>query len=222
MSLIWQDHTGTLTSSEKSVLLRMADFAADNGTQIFPSIRRIALDTGLADRTVQRTIESLIVKKKLKRNHRKSNHYSTNIYAINVTELEQAAQSKETKYNRKKPVDKPVNKPCKTQGGGVTMSPGVVSPCHQGGVTMSSNPSLDPPFINTTYKKQQKVLKKGKAEKAPLDSSPPPATSMFKHITSRIGPMTNMEEHARRQLLSIQFEQLQKKMSRKENSYAME
>ena len=65
MTLIWQDHTGELTGIEKAVLLKMADHAADNGTQIFPSIKTLALDTGFSEKTVRRAINTLIEKKRL-------------------------------------------------------------------------------------------------------------------------------------------------------------
>ena len=139
MSLVWQDHTGTLTGSEKAVLLRMADFAADNGTQIFPSIKRVALDTGYSERNVQYAINNLVKKKYLTKTIRtsKSVHIS-NLYRINTAVLTDAAS-----------VDKPVDKPGIKHEGGARVAPGVVQNTSGGGARVACNPPLihhiDPP-----------------------------------------------------------------------------
>lgn len=49
-----------LPPSAKLVLIRLADFASDDGTNIYPSIGRVAEDTGLSRRTVHTCISRLI------------------------------------------------------------------------------------------------------------------------------------------------------------------
>lgn len=149
MSLVWQDHTGALTGSEKAVLLRMADFAADNGTQIFPTIKRLALDTGFSERNVQYAIKKLIEKKYLNKTVRtsKSVHIS-NLYRINISTLQ--AASVDNLPKKPKDVNKPVDKPCTKDRGGATVAPGVVQNTSGGGARIACDPSLihhiDPPI----------------------------------------------------------------------------
>ena len=71
-----------LPTSEKFVLLAMADYASDSGDSIFPSIVTLAKKTSLSDRTVQTCIKSLIDKNYLimARNGGGRNH--TNLYKI--------------------------------------------------------------------------------------------------------------------------------------------
>lgn len=49
-----------LPTTEKFVLLAMADYASDSGESIFPSIETLASKTSLSDRSVQRAIKYLI------------------------------------------------------------------------------------------------------------------------------------------------------------------
>ncbi len=134
MSLVWADHTGELTGIEKAVLLRMADFAADNGTQIFPSTKRLADDTGFSDKSIRRAIVSLVKKKYISKTIRtnKAVHIS-NLYRINVNTLQKAADMNPVK--KKTPVNKSGDKHGIKQGGGVTETPGVGSQAPGGGVT---------------------------------------------------------------------------------------
>ena len=71
-----------LPTSEKFVLLAMADYASDSGDSIFPSIGTLAKKTSLSDRTVQTCIKSLIDKNYLimAKNGGGRNH--TNLYKI--------------------------------------------------------------------------------------------------------------------------------------------
>lgn len=163
MSLVWQDHTGNLSGIEKAVLLRMADFAADNGTQIFPSVTRIALDTGFSDKSIRRAINSLVEKKYISKTirSRKTVHIS-NLYRINTATLSKA-------------VNKPVDNPCIKEGGGVTQTPGVGSQRPEGGVTETrdppSNHHIDPPpakLPTNCIKNEQQEPKPQGQSKIPL------------------------------------------------------
>ncbi len=48
-----------LSRPEKYVLLAMADFASDDGTNVFPSVARLAWKLDLSERQVQRIIKRL-------------------------------------------------------------------------------------------------------------------------------------------------------------------
>lgn len=134
MSMVWDDHTTELTGIEKSVLLKLCDCAADDGTRAFPSVPTISLATGFCVSSVQRAVKSLQSKKRLTRQFRKKDKIVNlvNNYRINVAELQMAATS--------------VDKGQKYKGGGVSQLPGVVSHSYQGGVSQLPNPSLDPSY----------------------------------------------------------------------------
>lgn len=57
MSIVWQCRVGSPT--DKSVLLKLADCASDDGSRCYPSISRIAEETELSQRTVSRSIKNL-------------------------------------------------------------------------------------------------------------------------------------------------------------------
>lgn len=59
MSMVWNKN---LTSTEKLVLLYYADRASDDGSSIFPSVKTVAINTGLCERTIQATTNKLIRK----------------------------------------------------------------------------------------------------------------------------------------------------------------
>lgn len=136
MSLIWEDHTGELTGIEKTVLIKMADHAADNGTQIFPSVRRISLDTGFCETAIKDAIKGLVAKKRISKTVRsKKLHHITNLYRIHVAVLEEAA-------NRKKQskVDKPVDNAGITEGVGRQTTGGLGARRPRGGSPDDRNP----------------------------------------------------------------------------------
>lgn len=80
MSLIFESN---LPTSEKIIMLAMADYASDSGESIFPSIATISRKTSLSESGVHNLIRSLLHKKYLilvgKGGGRK-----TNLYKINV------------------------------------------------------------------------------------------------------------------------------------------
>jgi Helix-turn-helix domain len=54
--LVWKS---SLKGIDKLVALRLADYANDDGSNIFPSIHTVALQCGIYDRTVQRSFRCL-------------------------------------------------------------------------------------------------------------------------------------------------------------------
>lgn len=59
MSLVWKANLGTTT--RKLIMLRLADFSNVDGHNIFPSVGRIANDTGADRRTIQRALRAFMV-----------------------------------------------------------------------------------------------------------------------------------------------------------------
>lgn len=56
MAMVWK---ADLPSTAKLVLLRLADFASDDGGRIFPAVSTIAAECGLGERTVQDQLRAL-------------------------------------------------------------------------------------------------------------------------------------------------------------------
>lgn len=165
MSLVWQDHTGTLAGIEKAVLLRMADFAADNGTQIFPSVKRLVLDTGFGNTAIKEAIKKLVAKKYITKTIRtnKSVHIS-NLYRINIATLAKAAN-----------VDNSVDKQGINKKGGSPHDLGVGRHRQGGGSPDDCDPPLihhiDPPIAKDTTdcsKNEQQEPGKQSPSKIPL------------------------------------------------------
>jgi hypothetical protein len=58
LNVVWAIHE-PLTAVEKIVLLRLADFAADDGGSLFPGVDRIAYDCRLSRRAVIKALKRL-------------------------------------------------------------------------------------------------------------------------------------------------------------------
>lgn len=58
MSLVWKTELGGPT--RKAVAMKLADCAADDGTSVFPSVRRVSRETEMSERTVQETIRHFV------------------------------------------------------------------------------------------------------------------------------------------------------------------
>ena len=71
-----------LPTTEKFVLLAMADYASESGESIFPSIATLAQKTSLSDRSVQNAIQSLIEKGYLELACKGGGRKNTNRYRI--------------------------------------------------------------------------------------------------------------------------------------------
>jgi hypothetical protein len=76
-----------LPTTEKFVLLAMADYASDNGDSIFPSIETLSKKTSLSDRSVQNSIKSLIEKKYLVLLKKGGGRSYTNLYKIRCSKF---------------------------------------------------------------------------------------------------------------------------------------
>jgi hypothetical protein len=74
----------SLPTTEKFVLLAMADYASDSGESIFPSIATLARKTSLSDRSVQRSIQSLLEGRYLDMVREGGGRNHTNLYRIRV------------------------------------------------------------------------------------------------------------------------------------------
>ena len=89
MSMVWAAHPENLCGIEKSILLRMADFAADDGSSVYPGISRLERDTGFSETTIKKFIKILIEKKILiKIKEHNSETHSPNVYRIDVDVLQ--------------------------------------------------------------------------------------------------------------------------------------
>jgi len=113
------DQGNDLTSAEKFVLVVLA--YRDNHDEphgCYPSLKRLAKDCNLSRRTAVRAIRSLERKNKI--SIRRSGKHGSNHYQIT------GVWGGDT-----------------MTPGSVTMSPGVVSPCHQGGDTMTPEPEVN-------------------------------------------------------------------------------
>ncbi len=86
--LVWECCNTKLSSTEKAVLVRMADFASDDGTDIFPSLNRLQRNLGFYKDTIARVIKSLEKKsviRKIKLYDKNTNKAAS--YEINVDAL---------------------------------------------------------------------------------------------------------------------------------------
>lgn len=99
LPLIWRMKPGILTSSEKIVLLRLADFAQEDGSSIYPCLKRIAEETSLSLRTVQRAITELLEKGCLQLVQSFTSR-KPNIYQINVSFLRSVLKPTEEEGNK--------------------------------------------------------------------------------------------------------------------------
>jgi hypothetical protein len=60
--LVWGIKPGFLTVTEKFVLVRLAGFANEDGSSVYPSIKRVSEETGASISAVQRAIKALLHK----------------------------------------------------------------------------------------------------------------------------------------------------------------
>ena len=60
--LIWRYTPGFFTSTEKFVLLKLADFAQEDGSSVYPSLKRVSAETGFSEKCIKNTISSLLQK----------------------------------------------------------------------------------------------------------------------------------------------------------------
>ena len=86
MSIVWEINFPT--QSQKLIALKLADFASDSGSSVFPSVNTIARHTGCDERTVQRVMRALrecgliSLEKEGGTGPRATNHWQLNILAL--------------------------------------------------------------------------------------------------------------------------------------------
>jgi len=78
-----------LPSTEKFVLLAMADYASDSGESIFPSVETLSRKTSLSERAVQKSIKSLLLKGFLVLVEEGGGRSHTNLYRIEIGKFEE-------------------------------------------------------------------------------------------------------------------------------------
>lgn len=88
MNLIWSDNSGRLNGVEASVLLKMADHAADDGSSIFPSLSTLCKTTKFSKSAVTRAIKTLVNKGFLTVVRPGKAKHKTTLYKIDVDVLE--------------------------------------------------------------------------------------------------------------------------------------
>lgn len=59
LNLAWSSNLGGACGTRKLVLVRLADFARDDGTSVYPSLATIVSHTGLSERTVRTALREL-------------------------------------------------------------------------------------------------------------------------------------------------------------------
>ena len=73
-----------LTATEKLVAVRLADHASPDGTDAWPSVKRLCADTGLSERAVQGALQRLVDKGAIRLTGKHRRHH-TNVYAVDLT-----------------------------------------------------------------------------------------------------------------------------------------
>lgn len=144
MSLVW-DTKRYFTSTQKLVLLKLADCAADDGSHAYPSHSTIAEECSLSKRGVINILESLyesgILSKQARYNS--AGDKSSNLYFINVSILKQIV-------NNEQAVDNACITRAQEEGGSERSALGVVNVVHQGSERGAHNPSIDPSYESSS------------------------------------------------------------------------
>lgn len=142
--LIWGVPSGFLSGTETLVLLKLGDCAQDDGSSVYPSLRRVSEDTKLSIRVIQRSIHSLLTKKMIERVQSFSARMP-NIYKINVDLLKNLNQDLTIRYE---------NQGCQNDypnaSGVVKMTGGSGQNDPSRAVKMTTNPLYNPliePFL---------------------------------------------------------------------------
>lgn len=135
MTAVWEH--GPQNSTQRFVLLALADYASDDGRNTYPAVETLAAKCALSERTVIRALDALIHDGYLVRQRRKD---TTNLYQIVIGRLRQPVSDKLTPT--------PDDKMSPTVSD--NLSPTEVPDCHPGkcqdvtpvGDTVSPDPSL--------------------------------------------------------------------------------
>lgn len=124
MAAVWSN--GPTDSSQRFVLLALADNASDDGGNAYPSIAELARKCALSERTVIRALDALIESGYLLRQRRRN---TSNVYQIVLSALVSDNLSLTEVTN--------------CHPGSDTMSSPEVTQCHVGGDTVSHDPSFN-------------------------------------------------------------------------------
>lgn len=159
MSMIWADRSGLLSPTETSILIRMADFGADDGSSIYPGITRLTEDCKISRTSVKDSLRSLkekgfliVAQEAVKRLHKAT------VYRINVEYLTELSKKNEGVDKIKKPT--PPRAPA--------------DPGARAGAALGARAPADPqPLLTTVIKNQQQLSKRSDLKlEAPLGIKP--------------------------------------------------
>lgn len=89
MNLVWDHESNRLSPTEKIILVKMADYGNDEGTNIFPSYKTLARKTNLSSKTVYRSIKSLIAKGYVHRHRIGISRFRSSDYGLNLNMLKE-------------------------------------------------------------------------------------------------------------------------------------
>lgn len=89
MKAIWDNRECLdLNGIETAILVKLADFASDDGSSVYPSLGKLVKTTGFSESTIQRALKSLCVRNFLTQVSKFSQRkHLTNIYKINAQAL---------------------------------------------------------------------------------------------------------------------------------------
>ena len=187
MTAVWEH--GPKNSTQRFVLLALADYASDDGRNTYPAVETLAAKCALSERTVIRALEALIHDGYLVRRRRKD---TTNLYQIVIDRLHQPVDDKLS----------PTVSDNLTPTVSDKMSPTEVTDCHPGkcqdvtpvGDTLSPDPSL----IHHSNRQDEP------STAAPTAADPPPlaaaAADPLQPILEWIGFDDTLKDTERRRL----------------------
>lgn len=182
MAAVWSN--GPTDSSQRFVLLALADNASDDGGNAYPSIAELARKCALSERTVIRALDALIESGYLLRQRRRN---TSNVYQIVLSALVSDNLSLTEVTN--------------CHPGSDTMSSSEVTQCHVGGDTVSHDPSFNrqsnrqsnrgreapppaPPFQPVPEEVQKQKRRRGIQEPEPaIVSTAPAAVRLLAQLT---------------------------------------
>lgn len=182
MAAVWSN--GPTDSSQRFVLLALADNASDDGGNAYPSIAELARKCALSERTVIRALDALIESGYLLRQRRRN---TSNVYQIVLSALVSDKLSLTEVTN--------------CHPGSDTMSSSEVTQCHVGGDTVSHDPSFNrqsnrqsnrgreapppaPPFRPVPEEVQKQKRQRGIQEPEPaIVSTAPAAVRLLAQLT---------------------------------------
>ena len=147
MTAVWEN--GPANSSQRFVLLAIADHAGDDGRNAYPSIETLARKTALSERTVMRAIDGLIASGYLLRTRRRD---VSNMYQVVLERLQPAAPVSD-KLSLTVGDNLSLSEVTLCHPVSDNLSPCNVTPCHPVGDTVSPDPSFNHP-INRPINRQ--------------------------------------------------------------------